>query len=361
MNKLALSLIPLLLLAPSAMCQSQRGVWDARTQGSRSTSRASTSGGSLSGGLTGRAVDGRQTTYGRNIIESIPSGGMQRRYMVHVPPTYNARAAYPVVLALHGSGMGMDSMRGLTLMDLTADRNNFIVVYPEGANGGWNAGGMKSKSSENDVAFIADLLRHLQTKYRVDKQAVYACGISNGGQMAERLACDLSDQIAAIGVVAITGLESICKSCSSRRTMPAMFFIGTDDPLCPRENGEAKQLGSLGASLGIGDIAITPQMAKFADIMTAEEVAEFWANHNGAGTAPRQERLPDKDTRDGCTVTREQYGGGDREVVVYTINGGGHSWPGGLGFVIEGKLGRTCMDVKASDLLWDFFRTHRRR
>lgn len=359
MKRLVLLLILTSLLAPTARCQSQKGVWDARTQGASSNTSQQKAGRGFPAGQQAR-TDGK-TSYGRNAIETVTSGGMQRRYMVHVPPSYNGRTAYSVVLALHGAGMGMDAMRGLTLMDLTADRNNFIVVYPEGLGGGWNAGGMKSKSSENDVAFIADLLRHMQTKYAVDKQAVYACGISNGGQMAQRLACDIGDQIAAIGVVAITGLETVCKSCSSRRNMPVMFFIGTDDPLCPRENGEAKQLGALGNSLGIGDLTVTPQLAKFADIMTAEEVAEFWANHNGTSPSPRLERIADKDSRDGCTVTREQYGGGDREVVVYTINGGGHSWPGGLGFVIEGKLGRTCMDISASELLWQFFHSHRRR
>lgn len=360
MNIRVLCFALILLLTPTAHAQSQKGVWDARTQSASSnTSRASFPGRGLPQGQPGRA-DGK-ASYGRNAVETVPSGGMQRRYMVHVPPGYNGRTATPVVLSLHGAGMGMDSMRGLTLMDLTADRNNFIVVYPEGVAGGWNAGGMKSKSSENDVQFIADLLRHMQTRYAIGKQAIYACGISNGGQMAQKLACDLGDQIAAIGVVAITGLDTVCKSCSSRRNMPVMFFIGTDDPLCPRENGEAKQLGALGNALGIGDLAVTPQLAKFADIMTAEEVAEFWANHNGAGASPRQERIADRDSRDGCTVAREQYGSGDREVVVYTINGGGHSWPGGLGFVVEGKLGRTCMDISASELLWQFFRSHRRR
>ncbi len=245
-------------------------------------------------------------------------------------------------------------------MDLVSDRNGFLAVYPEGVSGGWNAGGLRSKSSENDVAYIADLLRHLQTKYSVDRQAIYACGISNGGQMVQKLACDLSDQIAAIGVVAITGIDSMCKSCSARRCMPVMFFIGTDDPLCPSQNSGVKQLGGLGEALGIGDLPVTPQLAKLADIMTAEEIVEFWAQHNGAGS-PRQERMPDKNTRDGCTVSKETFGGGDREVILYTIEGGGHSWPGGMGFVIEGKLGKTCMDVNASELLWEFFRTHRRR
>lgn len=256
--------------------------------------------------------------------------------------------------------MNIDAMRGLTLMDLVADRNGFLAVYPQGANGGWNAGGLKSKSNENDVAFIAELIRHLQTKYNIDKQAVYACGISNGGQMVQRLACEIPEQIAAIGVVAITGINSILKNSNSRRSMPVMFFIGTEDPLCPRENSGVKQLGGLGESLGLGDLPVTPQLAKFVDIMTAEDVVEYWVQHNNAGS-PRQERLPDHNTRDGCTASKETYGGGDREVAVYTIENGGHTWPGGLGFVIEGKLGKTCLDISASEILWEFFRNHRRR
>jgi polyhydroxybutyrate depolymerase len=336
--------------------QSGKGVWDARQQ-----QRQTTTSNAGSTAVARTAVRSERTR-GRvsEVMENIVSCGVQRRYLVHVPPSYDGSQPMPVVLLLHGAGMNIEAMRGLTLMDFQADRNGFLAVYPEGVSGGWNAGGMKSKSNANDVAYIDDLLRHLKTKYNVDQQAVYACGISNGGQMVQKLACDLSQQISAIGVVAITGFDSVCKGCSARRSMPVMFFIGTEDPLCPREGGSGKQLGALGDSLGIGDLHLTPQLAKFADIMTAEEIVDFWARHNGASSS-RQERMPDRNTRDGCTVTKETFGGGDREVVSYTIDGGGHTWPGGMGWVVEGKLGKTCTDISASELLWEFFRNHRRR
>lgn len=293
-----------------------------------------------------------------DLMDSIKSDGQSRRFVVHVPPGYGRRAC-PVIIALHGAGMNIDSMRGLTLLDVPADQNGFMVVYPQGVGGGWNAGGLKPGSSADDVRFISDLISYLPTKYHVDPRCIYVCGMSNGGQMTEMLACssEVAQKVAAIGVVAITGYTSVCSSCRNRRPIPTALFLGTEDPLVPREDAAAKKLGKFGESFGIGDLALTPMIAKYADIMTAQQAEDFWAEHNGV-SSPRSEYLPDKDTRDGCRVKRETYGSGVRELVVYTIEGGGHTWPGGLGYVAEERLGRTTNDINASQLLVSFFKNH---
>lgn len=296
---------------------------------------------------------------GSDIMESISSDGIRRRFLVHLPPGYNPRLSMPVVIALHGQGMDIDGMRGLTCFDYVADRNNFIVVYPQGVSKAWNAGGPKPQSNADDIRFMVDMVGFMSKKYSIDSRALYVCGISNGGQMTQKIACSNAGSLfAAAGVVAISGYTSVCKACGSRRPMPIIFFLGTDDPLIPRESGESKKLGKFAEAYGLGDLALNATIAKYADIMTAEQVVDFWAEHNGCSPG-RQENLPDRDIHDGCRVTREVMGSGGREVAAYTIEGGGHSWPGGLGYVAEERLGRTTNDINATDILWDFFRRHR--
>jgi polyhydroxybutyrate depolymerase len=265
----------------------------------------------------------------------------------------------PVVMVFHGLGMDGTSVRALSAMDYPGERNGFITVYPDAVNRRWNDG--VQRCTTDDVAFVSDMLNAISRKFKIDSRRVYACGISNGGFFVQKLACELPEKIAAIGVVAATASDAVCSRCNTHRGMPIVYFIGTDDPLFPRE-GETKELGKLGDALGLTDLGVksmSSTVAKFSGVMSPSEAPEFWARNNGASAHPREEVLPDSDTRDGCKVKRETYGGSS-EVVVYTIEGGGHSWPGGMGFVAQDILGRTTNDINASEIMWQFFRNHSR-
>lgn len=307
-----------------------------------------------------KAASSSQT---RNYKDAIASGGSRRSFTVHVPKSYDGSRPVPLVLAFHGLGMNGVAMEGLTLMDLTAERNGFIVVYPDGVGARWNDGSARGSNGMDDVGFVGDLLSHLQRQYKIDPRHIHACGISNGGYFTQRLGCEMADRIASIGVISATATASVCASCHPRRSMPVVLFLGTEDPLVPRE-GESKELGKLGEALGInvGGAAISSTMAKVGGIYSANETAEFWARLNNCGSHPREERMPDRNTRDGCQISRETYGGGSggSEVVVYTVHGGGHNWPGGSGAVAQDVLGVTTYDISASDICWDFFRNHGR-
>ncbi len=283
-----------------------------------------------------------------------------RTYTVHLPQSYNPATPTPVVIVFHGLGMSGLSVRGLSAMDFCAERNGFITVYPDGVGGRWNDG-LQPRGGADDVAFVSDMLDAMSRKYKIDNRRIYACGISNGGFFVQRLACDLSNRIAAIGVVAASGVEAVCKTCSTHRGMPVVFFMGTDDPLLPRE-GESKELGKLGETLGLADMGIknmSSTVAKMGGMLTCDEAAEFWARNNNCSAHPRVENLADRDSRDGCKVRRETFSGSN-EVVVYTIEGGGHSWPGGMGGVAQDIIGRTCNDINASEIMWQFFQSHSR-
>lgn len=307
-------------------------------------------------------VQSTRPSSGRQLLD-YPEKIDGRTFLVHLPQNYSQGKALPVVIVFHGLGMNGMSVRGLSAMDITAERNGFITVYPDGAGSKWNDG-VQPGGGVDDVAFVSEMLDAMAKKYSLDTRRVYACGISNGGFFVQRLACELSNRIAAIGVVAASAGANVCSRCNTRRGMPAIFFLGTDDPIIPRE-GQSKELGKLGDALGLTDLGIKnidSTVAKVGGIYTADEAAEFWAKNNGCAAHPRHEAIPDRDTRDGCHVSRDTFGGGvgGADVVVYTIEGGGHSWPGGMGFVARDIIGRTCNDISASDIMWQFFQSHSR-
>src|SRR6185295_15294072 len=197
-----------------------------------------------------------------------------RRYIVHLPHSYSPTTPSPVVIVFHGLGMDGTSARALSAMDLIGEQNGFITVYPDGMNRRWNDG--LQRTSTDDVGFVADMLNAIARKFKVDSRRIYACGISNGGFFTQRLACEMPERFAAIGVVAATACDAVCARCNTHRGMPVVYFIGTDDPLFPRE-GETKELGKLGDALGLTDLGVKSMSSvasKFAGVMTPAEAPE---------------------------------------------------------------------------------------
>lgn len=278
------------------------------------------------------------------------SGGLARTYLLHVPPRYDAGTGWPLVLALHGGGGRGRSMPGLTGLSRLADRHGFLVVYPDGVGRSWNDGREEpdipaQRQRVDDVAFLAALIDALSRRYRVDAARVYATGISNGGFMSQRLACEASTRVAAIAPVAATMGVELAARCSPARPVPVLMVNGTDDPLVPFQGG---QIRLPGGQLRPGRIA-----------SVADTVA-LWARHNGCAGSPRITREPDRDPTDGVTVRREALMGcgGGSEVTLYVMEGGGHVWPGGPQYLPSLIIGRTTGDI-GSEVIWGFFARHR--
>lgn len=283
----------------------------------------------------------------------VVSHGVRRQAICHLPSNYSPKARSPVILAFHGLGMTGAMMPPLTLLDLSADRYGFITVYPDAIGNRWDDG--MGADVGDDVEFIQDLLVRLNKVASIDDNRVYACGISNGGYFTERLACESRHKIAAIAVVGSSAVSNVCARCGGN-PVPAMFFLGTQDPLVPQDN-EQRAVGALGEALGLpGGISLDGAVAKMAGMYTAGQTIEFWARKNGASASPHSQYLPDK-SNDGCRVKLDEYGGGGNEVASYTIEGGGHTWPGGIGLA-KGLMGRTTQDISASELMCQFFSRH---
>ncbi|MFO0930233.1 MAG: PHB depolymerase family esterase [Gemmataceae bacterium] len=267
-------------------------------------------------------------------------GGHTRTYLVHVPKRADLKRPVPVVLALHGALMNGPMMVWFSGLNATADRHGFVVVYPSGTGRGpfltWNAGGFFAGGRRvDDVAFIGRLLDDLATVLPVDPKRVYACGMSNGAMMCYRLAAELSDRIAAIAPVA--GTIAVADS-RPTRPVPVLHFHGTKDTLVPFERRPGK-----GAPL--------------IRLQSVGESVDTWVRLNGCPKMPGKLEVLSTDG-DELRVTRATYGPGKggAEVVLVTVEGGGHTWPGQRPPV--DFLGKTAKTVSANELLWQFFRRH---
>ncbi|MCS7138526.1 MAG: hypothetical protein NZ873_00505 [Crenarchaeota archaeon] len=258
---------------------------------------------------------------------SLKVNGLIRNYWVHVPLGYDDKTPLPLVIVLHWWGGNSKSVEEYTGFSYKADREKFIVIYPQGAGSDptWNAGfccGQSFQNRINDVEFIRKIVERTQADLKIDSKRIYVAGVSNGGMMAHRLGAELSEIFAAIAVVS----GSIGKYSNGRlvianpsKPVSVIIFHGKKDLLVPYAGGES--IGSLFASVN--------------------ESVLFWARANNCSKTPIIE------TSSNGRVVKVTYTGGlnGTEVVFYTITDGEHDIWNSTGIPI-------------TDLIWDFFKKH---
>lgn len=279
-----------------------------------------------------------------SVTASIKHGGIERTYVYHLPAVIDPASPPALVIGLHGSGgqgSGQEKLSGLT--NLT-DAENLIAVYPDGIDRSWSDGrGTTDASKEgiDDVGFISTLIDHFIATHGADAKRVMVMGMSNGAMMTYRIGCELSAKVAVIGPVAGTMPELTSKACATDRRVPAMIFLGTEDTLVPFEGGELP--------VGAGGM-----------MLSAAATRARWAEINGCAPEVKVSAEPDADPEDGTTVRREEHGdcADGAEAVLFAVEGGGHTWPGGWQYLGEGIIGKTTRDIDATALLVDFLKRH---
>lgn len=276
----------------------------------------------------------------RGIIDgSLMSGGVERRYLLYVPEAYDPAQPAPLVLSLHGFASNPTQQMQFSDWNTVADEHGFLVVYPQGTGFPlrWNTDATPDDNENDlfsgeadDVALLSELIDHLAESYCLDQTRVYATGLSNGGGMSNRLACELADRITAIGPVA-GAYSPLDMECNPSRPVPVMAFHGTDDTIVPYEGSEFRG----------------------TNLPPIPEWAASWGARNGCDMNPEV-----LDSVGEVDIIR--YGGcdNDAQVILHTVNGGGHNWPGG-GVQPEMFMGTVNRDVNASERMWAFFEAYR--
>lgn len=268
-------------------------------------------------------------TQAQLVIDGFTYDNVYREFRIYVPPTYDASNPTSLVINMHGYTSSAFQQEVYTQMNSVADTAGFILVYPDGINASWNSGfTVPYNGGVDDVGFLSAMIDTLGFHYNLDPAKVYACGMSNGGFMSFRLACDLEDRIAAIASVTGTMTTLQLNNCTATRPVPVLQIHGNND-MTVAYNGD-----NLSVSV--------------------DSTLSYWKNINQCTTPVVYDTLPDLDPNDSSTVTSQYFGGcqGGVEILHYKVDNGSHTWPGGLPIP---TLGVTNNDINASREIWEFF------
>lgn len=263
--------------------------------------------------------------------------GKQRSYLLHLPKGYYTDdESLPLLVSIHGRlGTGKQMMESTGFNEI-ADREKFIVVYPDGLDRSWADGRGETPSDKNeidDVKFISALIDHIAEKYRVDTTKVFAMGHSNGGAMTNRLGFDLSDKLAGIASVGANVSSEMVNQFSSGKHIPVLFINGTADEFIPFDGGKGKMT----------DYVYPPVM----------DIFNKWLNFNECVNV-KIDTLDEVD--DGASAIFYSYECRNAPVKMIKVVDGRHSYPGGNDQLPEWLVGRHIEEINASEEIWKFFK-----
>jgi polyhydroxybutyrate depolymerase len=278
---------------------------------------------------------------------AVTQNGRSRNYIVHSPQTAPI-AAKPVIINMHGGGGNARNQQSYSGMDVLADREGFLVVYPNGTGRfgdyllTWNAGaccGSAQKDKVDDVGYLRAVVDDLAQRTSIDRNRVYATGLSNGAMMAYRLAAEAPDVVAAIAPVAGA---MVLPSFNPKRPVPIMHIHSVDDP-------RALFAGGLGPAFPLTNIRVQHP--------AVEEVIGRWIEFDGCAKPPRVDPpLQGKGKTAQHTATRVTYAPCKEgvAVVLWKLTGSGHVWPGGRLDYLPRVLGPGTDVIDANEQMWKF-------
>jgi polyhydroxybutyrate depolymerase len=326
-----------------------------------------------------------QMLWAQETKEKVTVDDVDRNFMVRLPRGYDPQNHYPVVILLHGMNQDADDMERLTRFDELADKDSIIAVYPFALHGRWNVGvqpperrpmsmgpgghrryggggypgggggypggggrgypggGQPSgrqpeeqrtrSAPADDITFFNQMLDQLGTKFSVDASRIYVAGLSEGGFMSLRLGCSLSDRIAAVAAVGADMPKTMI--CLPSRPVPTLIMDGTSDPVVPYNGGTEHNLN--------------------LPVISAEDSAKAWAKIDHCAEKPEKDKISAKE-KGGMETKVDTYTGCQQgaRVMLYSVKGGGNSWPGGEQYEVEKTIGKTSQDLNADETIWSF-------
>ena len=281
---------------------------------------------------------------------NLHTGSYQRRFLLHLPAGYSGSRPYPLLVVLHGAFSGALEMEKWSGWSRLADREGFIVIYPEGIGilgflQHWNAGHCCGKAAEadwNDTAFIQEAIDGMRKEYAVDTHRIYMVGFSNGGMLAYRFAAERSSQLAAVASVSgaigskVAPDQPEWRLPVPERPVPVIIIHGASDGTIPLEGG-------------------TPLDRKSSRVYSpVSDAVNFWTVADNCAIGPLR-----KDAFGGM-VSEEIWSDAGRryEVKLYTLLNWGHQWPGGA-FTSALPANNPLKEFDAAEIIWRFFQRYR--
>ncbi|WP_280270406.1 alpha/beta hydrolase family esterase [Nocardia wallacei] len=280
-------------------------------------------------------------------LQQFAAAGKAGSYILDVP---NHTGPLPVVVDLHGymePAVIAHDVSGLSRLGAEA---GFVTVTPQFEESGaprWDFG-----PGSADIAYLSDLLTHVESTLCVDRARVYVAGMSMGAFTASSIACQLSGRVAAIAAVA--GLQDF-DWCRPDRAVPIIAFHGTADPIVAYTGGLGAHVRFLPKPDGTGSVDPDDHSGSPGGPgpRSIPDNAAAWARRNGCGTDPATQRV----ARDATLTVYACPAGADVEL--YSVDGGGHAWPGSSATLYPTLIvGASMNSISATTLMWDFFRAH---
>ncbi len=308
----------------------------------------------------------------------IDHDGLQRRYMLFVPDSYDKSESYPLVIAIHGGGGSAEAAVTYFQFNDMAEQEGFMVAYPEGTGeylsgkliGTWNGGnccGYAKNNNIDDVGFIDDMIEKIKIDFNTDAKRIYVTGMSNGAIMSYRLACDLSHKIAAIAPHSSIGHFA---ECNLTRSVPTLHIHGMDDP-CASYDGctECESCFINYLNHFYSACLLTPINIEPSDIdaVSVPTFIDSWRIENGCTD------IKVTSWQNGNSSCETYSECGDGEVILCTVDGLGHTWSGRGSYspdaceanpdgciclVWKNAVGPLSDDLISNDIIWAFFKRH---
>ena len=272
----------------------------------------------------------------------IETGGLKRRYVIHLP-TKHSNTPTPMILMLDGRGGTPWTAVKITGWSQKADQESFIAVYPEAIRLNpdgpqhfldnpqmWNVGSTiydQHTIEIDDVAFLRAVIADVKRRFVVDSSRIYMTGFSNGAAMTFRFAIESPGLLTAIAPVSGYFYQ---ENVVIKKSIPTIYFTGTDDPLNPFHGG-----------------LVQLPWGKTVERPPIRQCLEKWLTLSNASIQP-------KEILESNGVLKEVY---DKDIIFYAVQGLGHVWPGGHRILPEKIVGKTSDKINATNIIWDFFRS----